>query len=209
MVGGVAGEHVGQTGLDAHADQRQEPALAPAVRRGELLLAEHPTRQLVRPLRVRRRDVHRHVDVVATRVERGGEDRRVEPRVARVHDDVGARLAGELGDRERVGRVERARRELTLVETLDRAAGSSHFEVGHHDLLEDVRGVCRTRDGPAHAARADQENPHRDTVRQAARAAAGRTGRSTRTASGRSNGDAGGVDCPARVLDRAQGETDR
>jgi hypothetical protein len=142
---------------------------------------------------------------VAARVERGGEDRRVEPRVARVHDHVDAHRAGEVGDRERVGRVERARRELTLVEALDRAAGSSHFEVGHHDLLEDVRSVCRTRDGRAHAARSDQENPHRDTVRQAARAAQGGPV-AHRTANSRSKG-AGGMDGPTRPR-RAQNPID-
>ena len=32
MVGGVAGEHVGEPGLDTHADQREQPALAPTRR---------------------------------------------------------------------------------------------------------------------------------------------------------------------------------
>ena len=36
MVGGVAGEDVGEAGLDAHADQREQPALAPRVGRREL-----------------------------------------------------------------------------------------------------------------------------------------------------------------------------
>ena len=33
--------------------------------------------------------MHRHVEVVASRLERSLEDRRVEPRIAGVHDDIG------------------------------------------------------------------------------------------------------------------------
>ena len=93
-------------------DEREQPALAPAVGRGELLLAEHPARQLVGTLGVRLRQRHRHVEVVAARVERGGEDRRVEPRVARVHDHVDRARRGP-ARRSRPRRTRRARARRT------------------------------------------------------------------------------------------------
>ena len=40
MVGGVAGEHVGQPGLHPDADERQPPCGAPLFLDGELLVAE-------------------------------------------------------------------------------------------------------------------------------------------------------------------------
>ena len=41
LVGGVRGEHVGQAGLDADADEREPIRLLPASGVGELLVAEH------------------------------------------------------------------------------------------------------------------------------------------------------------------------
>ena len=63
MVGGVAGEDVGQAGFDAHAADGELAALAPVVGRGELHVAELDAAPLVRPVRVGDGHVHRHVDV--------------------------------------------------------------------------------------------------------------------------------------------------
>ena len=48
VVGGVAGEHVGQAGLDAHADQREAARGLPVRRLRELVVAELDAGLLVR-----------------------------------------------------------------------------------------------------------------------------------------------------------------
>ncbi len=99
LVAGVAGEDVREPRLDADPDEREPAGLAPALGRGELRVAELHARLLVRPLRVRLGERHRHVEVGAAGVESGLEDRRVEARVDRVQDRVGALGARERRDR--------------------------------------------------------------------------------------------------------------
>ena len=98
VIGGVPGRHIGEPRLDTHADEGHEPPVLPGRRLGELGVAETSTDLGVGLGRMGDRGVHRHVDVVASSGERGVEDRRVEPRVAGVQDDIGADLAGEVGD---------------------------------------------------------------------------------------------------------------
>ena len=83
LVRRVAGEHVGEAGLDADPDERQQSALAPA-----LLLRELRVAELLARLRVR--EGHRHVEVGAARVEGRREDGLVEAGVDGVQDRVGA-----------------------------------------------------------------------------------------------------------------------
>jgi len=70
--------------------------------------------------------VHRHVDVVALRLERCVEDRLVHPWVASVDDDVGFRLLDQALDRGLVSRVDVCRREFRpVVELTDCFLSSS------------------------------------------------------------------------------------
>ena len=69
VVGGVAGEDVGEPRLDADAREREQPALLPALVHVELVLPE---------LDVGPGERHGHVEVRAAVLERGVEDRRVE-----------------------------------------------------------------------------------------------------------------------------------
>ena len=96
LVGGVPGEHVGQAGLDAHADQRQLARLLPLVGQGELVVAQLDPGLAVRRVRVRVGQRHRHVEVVGAGPQRGVEQRHHEPRVGGVHQHVAAVL-GEQG----------------------------------------------------------------------------------------------------------------
>ncbi len=98
FVGGVAGRDVGEPGLDTHADERHQAAVLPRRVFGELTVAEPDPGLRERVGRVRHRQVHRHVDVVAAGGERAAEDRRVEAGVAGVEDHVGLHRPGEFGD---------------------------------------------------------------------------------------------------------------
>ena len=90
MVGGVTRRDVGEARLDPHSHQRQQPAFRPRVAGGELGGTEADADLVVRIGGVRRRQVHRHVDVVAACFESRFEDRRIEPRIARIDDHIGA-----------------------------------------------------------------------------------------------------------------------
>ena len=63
LVRGVACEDVGGAGLDADADECEQPRLLPRRALRELLVAELHVRLLVRVLRMGLRERHRHVEV--------------------------------------------------------------------------------------------------------------------------------------------------
>ena len=79
VVCGVAGEDVGQAGLDPDADESQPTGLLPLRGGGELLVSELHPGQLVRLRRMRAGQRHRHVQVVAAGGERAVEDGQHEP----------------------------------------------------------------------------------------------------------------------------------
>ena len=81
VVGGVAGEHVGQARLDADAEQGQPARPLPLPRHGELLVAELDADLGVGLVGVPLGQAHRHVEVVGTGRQRAPEDRHDEPRV--------------------------------------------------------------------------------------------------------------------------------
>jgi len=93
MVGGVPREDVRKPRLDAHAHEREQPAVGPALVLGELPVAELDVRVLVGALRVGLGERHRHVEVRTAGLVGRREDLLVEARVGRVQHRVGtARL---------------------------------------------------------------------------------------------------------------------
>ena len=114
MVGGVAREHVREARLDAHPDQREQPALDPALVLRELRVPELHVRLLVRPLGMWRRQRHRHVEVRAARVEGGSEDLRIGTRVGCVEDDVRGARRDRRRERRRVGGIDGRRGEALV-----------------------------------------------------------------------------------------------
>ena len=95
---------------------------------------------VVRIGRVRRRQVHRHVEVVAAGLERGVEDRRVEPWVAGVDDHVGVDVPRR-ARRRRVAIDASTRVPLTRSASLQwprLGPAAAGVDVGHDDVLEHV-----------------------------------------------------------------------
>ena len=165
VIGRVPGEHVGEAGFHAHAHQREESPFLPALVAGELLGAEEHAGDLVGPFGMRLGERHRHVEVVAVRVEGGCEYRRVESRIAHVDHHVGALSAREFRDCTGIRRVERVRDESRIGTALDRDLRARHVEIGDDDPFENVgfgRGLRHRR---SDSTRADYENPHPITLR--------------------------------------------
>ena len=111
-------------------------------------------------LGVRSREVHRHVEVGRTRREGSVEDRRVQARVTRVHDRVGAQLARERGHRGRVGGVDRGRGQTPILERRDGPFGARPVDVGDGQVLEEVPPGRDGHERRADAAGADHEDAH-------------------------------------------------
>jgi hypothetical protein len=89
LVGGVPGEHVGQSRLNADADQGQPSGLRPLWRGGELFVSELDATRSVRLCGVRPRQRHGHVEVVGARregVREHGSTKRGVDRVEHVRD---------------------------------------------------------------------------------------------------------------------------
>ena len=107
----VAREDIGHARLDAHADERQQALRLPCRFALELVVAELHAADAQRIVGVGRGQRHRHVHVRAAGLERGVEDLLVEERLDRVHHEVDAVLAGQLGDHGPVGRVDPLHRE--------------------------------------------------------------------------------------------------
>ena len=155
MVGGVAGEDVGEAGLDAHADEREQTAFDPPVVRVELLLAEEDARAGER---------HRHVEVGAARVERRREDLRIEARVGRVQDGVGVRPPEQLGDRAGGRGVDLRGREALVGQALDERRRPRRVEVGERHLLEEIAPPGDRRHRRADASGAHDDDSHCESV---------------------------------------------
>ena len=165
LVGGVAGEHVGEAGLDTDAEQGEPPRRLPLRGPGELLVAELDADLLVGRVRVRRGQAHRHVEVVGARGERPGEDRHHEPRVHGVEDVGGPDLAGERGHCVGVGGVDLRGAEALLARTtsarrLDGALGPLDVVVGHHPGLEEVALDRDPGRGVTDATGTDHQHAH-------------------------------------------------
>ena len=143
LVRRVAGEDIGQSRLDPDAEQRQPARRLPLPCLGQLQVAELDPGQLVRPLRVRRGQRHRHVEVVGPGGERPVEDRHDEARVDGVEDVRRTVLAGQGRHGRRVGGVDLRRDKGAVTPPSRRRCGNRRLGplqrvVGHHPQLEEV-----------------------------------------------------------------------
>jgi hypothetical protein len=136
VVGGIAGHHVAEPRLDTHCDDCEQAAFLPLIGDRELGVAELHATLVVRVRRVRHRHVHGHVEVVAAGLEGGVEDRRVEPRVAGVDDDVCASATCQLDEIEPVGCVDTGADDVRRVDPRRCPRRSHRVDIGHHDVLE-------------------------------------------------------------------------
>ena len=173
MVGGVAGEDVGEPGLDTDAGEREQAALVPALVPVELLLAQQHVRAGQR---------HRHVEIGAAVLEGGVEDRRVEARIGRVEDSVRLGLAQESDESLPVARVDLRRGKAVVAVALHDRGGTGRIEIGEGHALEEVPAFRDSSDRGSHGPRADHEHLHQ---RRRIRVTPSRNGR--RTASTRSS----------------------
>ena len=154
VIGRIASKHVGHPGLDPDAHKRELPALGPRIGHCELRRTQHDSRLRVRPFGVWFRQVHRHVEVVASGLERGVENRWVEPRVARVDDRIDRFGTRERDDRGLIGRVECSSLEPRIVTSLDGDLGTRRVEIGDDDSRQDVRFGRSTRNRRTDTTRA-------------------------------------------------------
>ena len=106
VVGGVAGQHVSQARLDAHADHRQPPARRPSLGQGELLVPELHPRLAVRVAGMGLRQRHRHVHVMDPAGQGGAEDRHGEAGIGGTEYGVDAKLGKRSPNRRLIGGVE-------------------------------------------------------------------------------------------------------
>jgi hypothetical protein len=134
----VAGDDVGEAGLDSHTDECEQAALPPRVTGFELGGPEADADLVVRVGGVWSRQVHGHVEVVAACFERGFEDGRVEARIAGVDDDVGLRRGRELDDVESSRGVDARAADAVGVCCRCCARRSRRIDVGNHDVLEGI-----------------------------------------------------------------------
>jgi hypothetical protein len=163
VVGGVAREHVGESGLDPDPDERETSGGLPVVGDRELLVAELHADLGVRRLGMRLREGHRHVEVVRAPGVRAVEDRHHEPRVDGVHHVGDPVLTHQRLDRAGVRGIHLGRREPLVGQRVDRPARPCLVVVGDHAQLEEVTACGDRSERRADAPGADQENPHLST----------------------------------------------
>ena len=150
VVGGIAGEDVGEARLDADPREREQAALPPALVHVELVLPE---------LDVGARERHRHVEIRAAVLERGVEDRRVEARVGRVEDGVGAGLAQQADERVLVARVDLGRGETIVAVPRQDGGRPGRIEVGERHPLEEAAPLARPPRPPRRPPRSRPRAP--------------------------------------------------
>ena len=144
MIGCVSPGNVGEARLHAHPDQRQQATLGPRVAGLELGRAQADTDLVVWVRRVWGRQMHCHVEVVATRFERGLEDRRIEARVAGVDDDVSARRGSEFDNIEACGCIDPCAADTVGMCRRRGTSRSGWIDVGDDDVFE---GLAPGADG--------------------------------------------------------------
>ncbi len=141
VVGGVAGEDVGQARVHARAQDRQATDGPPLVVLRELVVASS-TPDLVEGVgRVRLGQADGHVEVVDAGLEGAVEDGRDEARVGGVHDQVDAVLARQRDDLRLVAGIDALDRE---------AASGSGARVAAPDASLDPSGALEVVVGEDH-----------------------------------------------------------
>jgi len=158
---GVGGEDIGQSGVHAHADQRQLAACLPGGIQGELLVTQLDAGDLEGPIRMRLRQADRHVHVVRIGFEGAGEDGHHELRIDGIHDEVGAVCARELRDGRGIPSINLDRWELRgAAEGVAQSSGSRFVVVGEDHGLAPVGGGGDAGDRLAHGTDTDQQDSH-------------------------------------------------
>ena len=166
---GVAGEHVAEPRLHAHADQREATGALPVPGLGELVVAELDPGLLVRVQRMRLGQAHRHVQVVRPGGQGAREDGRHELRLDRIHHVSRPMLARERGDAVRIRCVDPGRDEPSrpadraTFDPVDGALGAGRVVVADDHGLEEVASGGDLRDRVTDAAGADQTESSWDT----------------------------------------------
>ena len=138
VVGGVAGEHIRQARLDAHADERQQTLVAPVRVGRQLGRAEGLTDFVVRVRRVRLREIHCHVDIGAARLESRLKNGIIQAGVAGVDDDVDLVRLSEGDDVGLVAGVNFGGCETRrVVEGLQGINAALLVDIGEHEVVEE------------------------------------------------------------------------
>ena len=153
LLGGVAGEDVGQAWLNPDPDQREQARLLPRLVAFQLVLAEHRPGQLMGTLRVGMGERHRHVEVGDPSGERGIEDRLVEARIAGVEHRVRLDAADQLHQLGLARGVDALGAEaVALPEPLGDRLGTLERDGGHHHLGKRGTGLGDRPERRPHAA---------------------------------------------------------
>ena len=195
MIGGVTREHIGEAGLDAHADDRELPRGLPLVGASELVGTEGLADEAIRLVGVRDRRRHRHVDVRHARLERAVEDRLCQPGVARVQHCVGSDLLRERRDRARVACVDRVGDEPRITDAIHHLRSPLFVEVGDGQHVDEVAARGDGRDRLADGTGTREEDSHARASGQGDKVASSEmTGRS------RASATAGLVTPPSTTL---------
>ena len=167
MLLSVAGEDIRQPRLDAHPDQRQQPLLLPPGGALELIIAQLDAAAPVWFLRMRRRQGHRHVEVVAARPVGGVEDRLIEEGFDGVENQVDLMPSRELNNGPPIPGVEARRRKFArLVELLLDLPQPPRVDVGQHHLLQPGLVLGDDGDGFPDAPRPDEQDSHTRSLRR-------------------------------------------
>ena len=161
MIGRVPGEYVREPRLDTDPDEGEQAGFLPALVLLELPVSELDARLLVRALRMRLGKRHRHVEIRAARGEGGGEDRRIQARIGRVHDHVGLEFPGRRDNCALVRGIECERREtIRLLQSRDRTLSAAGVQVGESHVVEEGPVLGDRRDGRSNAPRTDHQHVH-------------------------------------------------
>ena len=161
VIRGVPGEYVRQPRLDPDADEGEQPGFLPALVLCELRVAELDAGLLVRPLGMRLRQRHRHVQIRTAGLEGGREDLGIQARIDRVQNHVRVGRPGCSNDCALVRGVELERGEsIRLAEARNRTPGALEVHVRKRHVVEEGPVLRDRRDGGSDASRTDHQHPH-------------------------------------------------
>ena len=161
MVGGVAGEHVGQAGFDTDTAQCQLASGLPRLGLGELVVTELDVGQLEWLLRMPVRQAHRGVQIARSGGEGAVEDRHHESRIDHVEHVGDAVGSAGLGDRVGVGGVEGDPGEAVVADPGHQVRRPRAVVVGDQIAVKEIPAGGDQGGRGADATGADLKNAHR------------------------------------------------